>query len=280
MPNGRLMARHSPRDGTIRALFAKSGNVCAFPACTHELVANDDLYVAEICHIEAAEPRGPRYNPNTTDEVRRGYDNLVLLCHAHHRRVDSDVSTYTVEWLRQMKAQHESAVRDGAFRPNASVIAQVEREIESYWSVLARRQEEHPIQDLAVDVEPAASGIEVFRNVHTQLKRIEELLDHYRSSDEAAPNDLRELLQRLDYDLAPLDALPYYENPFELRNWEYHNHGSTNTLLDMKALQLHAELLYLTQHAMLHSNDPHAIDRMEQVKAELLEIAAAAVYSD
>ena len=120
------MSRHSPTADTIRALFAKSGNFCAFPGCTHELVADDELYVAEICHIEAAEPRGPRYNPNTTDEVRRGYDNLVLLCHAHHRRVDSDVSTYTVERLRQMKVEHESAVREVTFRPDASVIAQAD----------------------------------------------------------------------------------------------------------------------------------------------------------
>ena len=138
------MSRQSPKTETIRSLFAKSGNVCAFPECTHELVAGDNLYVSEICHIEAAEPRGPRYNPNTMDEERRGYDNLILLCHAHHRRIDSDASTYTVERLRQMKVEHESVVREGVFRPDASVVSQVEREMESYWSVLTGSQGRAP----------------------------------------------------------------------------------------------------------------------------------------
>ena len=55
------MSREAPPSSTIRALFAKSGNVCAFPECTHELVTKDNLYVAEVCHIEAANPRGARY---------------------------------------------------------------------------------------------------------------------------------------------------------------------------------------------------------------------------
>ncbi len=274
------MSRQSPKTETIRFLFAKSGNVCAFPGCTHELVTDDNLYVAEICHIEAAEPRGPRYNPNTIDEERRGHDNLIILCHAHHRRIDSDVSTYTVERLRQMKVEHESVVRERVFRPDASVVSQVKREMESYWSVLAGSQEEHPAQDLAVDVEPAATGVEVFRDTHTQLKKIETLLEHYKLSDEAAPRDLKELLHRLDYDLTPLESVPYYENPFELRNWEHHNLGSPNALLNMKALQLHAELLYLTEYVKLNSIDALARRRMEEVKAALLDIAASAVYHD
>ena len=99
-------------------------------------------------------------------------------------------------------------------------------------------------------------------------------------SDEAAPRDLKELLQRLDYELTPLESVPYYENPFEGRNWEDHNLGSPNALLNMKALQLHAELLYLTEHVKLNSIDALAKRRMEEVKAALLDIATSAVYYD
>src|SRR5699024_11234348 len=56
---------------TLIPLFAKSGNVCAFPGCTHELVTARNLFVGQICHIEAANPGGQRYNPNSTDEERR-----------------------------------------------------------------------------------------------------------------------------------------------------------------------------------------------------------------
>ena len=34
----------------------------------------------------------------------------------------------------------------------------------------------------------------------------------------------------------------YYDNPFENRNWERHNLGSPNVLLDLRTLQLYAEL--------------------------------------
>ncbi len=34
-------------------------------------------------------------------------DNLILLCCNHHELVDKDVTTYTVDRLRQMKANHE-----------------------------------------------------------------------------------------------------------------------------------------------------------------------------
>ena len=200
------MSRRAPTHSTIRHLFARSRNSCAFPGCAHELVTADGLYVADMCHIEAAEPRGPRYNPNSSDEERRSYENLILLCNAHHRRIDSDVGTYTVVELRGMKVQHESVVSRGAFKIDATVIAQVERRMESYWSILTRRREEHPVPDLAVEIDSNASGTEVFGDLHAQLKRLEELLEHYRASDETSLEDLKEFLLRTGYDLAPLDG--------------------------------------------------------------------------
>ena len=98
---------------------------------------------------------------------------------------------------------------------------------------------------------------------------MEELLEHYRKSDERAPEDLREIVQRLGYDLGPLESLPYYENPFELRNWVFHNIGSTNTLLDLRALLLHAELLYLTARAELNQIDITTDARSKEIMKEL-----------
>ena len=274
------MSREAPTSETIRALFAKSGNVCAFPGCTHELVTDDNLYVAEVCHIEAANPRGARYNPSSLNEDRRSYNNLMILCHAHHRRIDSHPKTYTVERLSQMKAEHESLVRDQVFEANASVVSQVEQSMESYWTALAKRQEKHPVPDLAVDVKPTATGAEVFSALSTQFQRMEALLEDYRQSDERAPEDLRELVQRLGYNLAPLESLPYYENPFERRNWEYHNLGSPNALLDLRALLLHAELLYLTAQAKLNQIDIITDARSKEIMKELADIAGSSGYFD
>ena len=274
------MSRQAPTSSAIKRLFAKSGNVCAFPGCAHELVADDGIYIADMCHIEAANPRGPRYNLNSSDEERQGHENFILLCHAHHRRIDFDVSIYTVERLCRMKAEHESVVLEGGFQADASVVSQVEREMESYWSVLARRQEDHPVPDLAVEIAPAASGTAVFQDLLTQFKIVEERLEYYRLSDERLPEDLEQLLLRVGYDLAPLKSVPYYENLFVQRNWELHNLGSPNVLLDLKKLHLHAELLYLAEYSRLHTMDDTAKVRMDEIKSELLEIAGSAVYHD
>ena len=270
-----------PKPSTIHALFGKSGNECAFPGCTHKLVAEDHLLVAQVCHIEAANPRGARYNPSSSNEDRRSYNNLMILCHAHHRRIDSDPDTYTVERLNQMKAKHELRMQNREFEADALVISQVERSMESYWTAFAKRHKEHPAPDFAVSVvKPTASGAEVFRDLSAQLQHMETLLEHYRWSDERSPDDLRELVQRLGYDLAPLESLPYYENPFERRNWEEHNIYSPNVLLDLRALLLHAELLYLAEHAKHNKTDAITDARTKEIKNELLDIAGSGGYFD
>jgi len=274
------MSRQSPTRSTIRALFAKSGNICAFPGCKHKIVEDDNLYVGEICHIEAAEPRGPRYNPSSVEEERRSYNNLLLLCHAHHRRIDSNVETYTVARLRQLKAEHESMVSGTSFEVDASIVSEVEREMESYWSTLIRLQEAHPVPDLAVELKPGRSGTQVFRDLRAKTKDVEALLEYYRESDERAPEQLKTFLRTLGYDLTPLEAVPYYKNPFEVRNWERHNLGSPNVLLDLKALQLYAELLYLAEYAKHHTDDTAAQARREAVMSELSHIAGSEQYHD
>ena len=70
-----------PTDATIKRLFARSGNRCAFPKCPVEIVQGDTL-VGEMCHIRAARPGGPRYDPNQTAAERHGYDNLTSCCAA------------------------------------------------------------------------------------------------------------------------------------------------------------------------------------------------------
>lgn len=67
----------NPTNGTVRALLARSGNRCAFPGCDHPIVDEDNDYVAQLCHIEAAAPGGERFNSRSTDEQRRSPSNLL-----------------------------------------------------------------------------------------------------------------------------------------------------------------------------------------------------------
>ena len=56
------MARLAPKLEVLRTLFALSGNQCAFPGCNHSLISNKGTFITEICHIEAANEGGERYN--------------------------------------------------------------------------------------------------------------------------------------------------------------------------------------------------------------------------
>ena len=105
--NNEEVKRLAPKQAVLRELYMKSGKECAFPGCTNVLVNENGIFVGEVCHIEAALPGGERFNPNMTNEERRSYDNLMLMCHYHHVMTD-DVNKYPVEKMKQIKRDHES----------------------------------------------------------------------------------------------------------------------------------------------------------------------------
>ena len=97
-----------PSSKTVKRLFAVSGNRCAFPDCEATLVDEQSgVVTAEICHIKARSPKGPRYDPSQSDEQRHGYDNLILMCGDHNKVIDDDAKAYTVARLHRIKAEHE-----------------------------------------------------------------------------------------------------------------------------------------------------------------------------
>ncbi len=96
-----------PRQNVKFALFALSGNECAFPDCDAP-VFQDDSIVGAIAHIHAQRPGGPRYAEGLNDDELHGIENLVLLCLLHHKIVDDDPERFDVEWLRRIKREHES----------------------------------------------------------------------------------------------------------------------------------------------------------------------------
>jgi hypothetical protein len=38
------------------------------------------VFIGQLCHIEAAEEGGQRFNERMTNEERRAFENLLLLC--------------------------------------------------------------------------------------------------------------------------------------------------------------------------------------------------------
>lgn len=98
--------RFAPKGNTLRELFLKSGNLCAFPGCGHLMMDADGTFIGQVCHIESADVGGERFNKNSTNELRRQAANLMLMCNAHHVKTNN-VVVYTVPNLQKMKADHE-----------------------------------------------------------------------------------------------------------------------------------------------------------------------------
>lgn len=103
------MARRKPiPERTIKALFAKSRNMCAFEGCRRMIVdETTNTVMGEIAHIEGVGKRSARHNPNLPEERLNDIENLILLCHEHHVKVDDKHNGYTVSQLREMKQRHE-----------------------------------------------------------------------------------------------------------------------------------------------------------------------------
>ena len=96
-----------------KLLWARSGNCCAI--CKRKLImdstpVDDASVVGEECHIVARESGGPRNDPNFPKEKLDQYDNLIVLCRVHHKMVDDQENSYSVEHLHRVKKEHEQWV--------------------------------------------------------------------------------------------------------------------------------------------------------------------------
>lgn len=107
MPDSREITKN-----TIKALFARSGNQCAFPKCKALLIERDDLVIGEVCHIHSPSENGPRYDELKCDDYLRSRENLIVLCPRHHKRIDAFPDDFTAEQLRQMREGHEEHVTE------------------------------------------------------------------------------------------------------------------------------------------------------------------------
>lgn len=103
---------------TLKILFGLSGNQCAFPGCTHEIISRGTnlskaAAVGHVSHIYAAADNGPRGKPGLTVEERSAPENLILFCAHHHSIVDRQWESYPASTLMQWKKVHEAKATSG-----------------------------------------------------------------------------------------------------------------------------------------------------------------------
>lgn len=274
------MSRLDIQRETIRSLFALSGNLCAFPGCTHELVSSSRTLVAQICHIEAANKGGQRFNPARSDEYLRSHQNLIVLCYRHHKETD-DVAQYPVEHLLKMKAEHEAAQGRKQFKIDESSLYKIERDMALYWSELQRtNKEEHVAPDFAVEIKVGQSPSEIFQDLYAMVARINEYAEYLHDSDKSLNDEVRAHLTKIGYALSAYDAVEYYLNPFYKRGWEIHNLALPNSFTELSVAIMAAEVRFLEEYIKTNPADASARLRLEEIKAELIEAAKSTGYAD
>lgn len=216
------MGRKSPITETLRRLYARSGNMCAFPECEHPIFDDNGVYVAELCHIKGANKGGQRYDENQDDEERRAYNNLLFLCHRHHKVTD-DENKYPLDKMIEMKNSHEAKFNESGRKLANEMLRQVLSESKSYWD----RQICKPFNDddLKIKRELSRDIFDLFRELEEMIEHIRSLCDICAKSDspEVIVKDLQLLFEKGKINYSNLSNIPYYENSFENRNWELHN---------------------------------------------------------
>ena len=274
------MARLNNKEDILRALFAKSGNVCAFPGCNEEMVTSRNIYVGQICHIEAANPGAPRYNIASNDEERRSFENLMLMCYRHHRETD-DEAAYGAQSLTAMKREHELLHGQKPFKVNEAFLFQIVSEMDRYWSAISEANvSDHVIPEFAVPISVGTAASEQFSDVYRSMERLRGFLSDLCASDTSLDDEIRRHMSSLGYDLASYDSVPYYKNPFSNRNWEIHFLAITNTCTDIFVALKQTEVRFLEEYVKTHSSDSSAVAKLDSAKAELHKIAISAGYVD
>jgi hypothetical protein len=88
----------------------RAGWLCSDPFCRAPTIGatsdgENEINGGTASHICAAASGGPRYDPKMTREERRSASNGIWMCKLHGSSVDSHDPKFTVELLRQWKAQ-------------------------------------------------------------------------------------------------------------------------------------------------------------------------------
>jgi len=117
------MSRLQPKPSVVKRLFALSGNQCAYMDCKNAIVDEFGTIIGEICHIEAAEVGGERYNPHSDDEYRRSFENLILMCAIHHKKTNN-IQEYSSQKLQEFKSLHEKLNEENQYIASDRIIDQ------------------------------------------------------------------------------------------------------------------------------------------------------------
>ncbi len=274
------MGRIANTKEETRSIFAKTGNQCAFPECNHVLVSEDNIFVAQLCHIEAANIGGPRYNSAMTDEERKSTDNLIVLCYMHHKITD-DANKYTVDVMKKMKEDHEKFCADKIFNLSDSMVEKIIMERKAFERDIFQKNKEWREEfDLAMEVSLSRDPLDHLHEMNNSLEAMNRIVDEVHNFLSTLSEDMAKFLEKIGYNATNYKKVSYYKNPFSNPFWEMLNLGIPNHRsaieFHLKALQLHLQI------EKLQSSPEDALIRenVDKLKEELSEMASTLAHVD
>ena len=270
------MPRKSVDAKTLRFLFGKSGNKCAFPDCCEPIFEDDGTLTGECCHIEAYSRGGARYNPETTIEDKNAEGNLILLCSRHHKIIDSHPQEYTTARLKEIKQQHEKQYLRDTRELNDKMLFALRKSMKDFWYDL-QEIDKLANDHLKIEINTDANIEELQQNIEEWFNRLERIIEHLEDSDRTIIKDLKSLCKRVDIDYSLFEQIPYYENRLFNRNWEMFALGFPNHI---KHLKLYYLELCVKVYEKLVTQEPEYGTQLEQYKKRLKEHHEHNYYND
>jgi hypothetical protein len=118
------------KQNIIKRLFADTNGICL--ECFEPLLRQNTI-VGEVCHIEALNEGGARYNRILASEKVNGYDNLIVLCPTCHTAIDKKENQdyYTTDFLFDLKKNSKNKIKPKSFELSDEQIQKIETKFTS-----------------------------------------------------------------------------------------------------------------------------------------------------
>ena len=102
---------------TQTELWGRAAGRCEFAGCNKPLwkssVTSERVNIAQKAHIYSFSVGGPRGNDGVPPEDLNSIENLILVCHECHQKIDAavDGGRYPPALLKEMKREHERRIQ-------------------------------------------------------------------------------------------------------------------------------------------------------------------------
>jgi SMODS-associated and fused to various effectors sensor domain len=230
-----------------RGLWGKAAGRCEFAGCNQILwkspVTQEPVNIAEKAHIYSFTGAGPRGNSGISIDILNSIENLMLVCHGCHRKIDQkrDGGRYSVRLLQQMKEEHERRIErvTGISPERTSHVLLYGANIGEHSSPLnysetvpALFPDRYPASDRAIELSVhnsslsdrdvgfwANEGADLYRKFDRHIRsRVAEGVIRHLSVFAIAPQPLLILFGTLLGDIVPSDV---YQRHREPASWEW-----------------------------------------------------------